>query len=347
MARLKKAHPNWSAESIFIESVNGAQDVSVNFSRSGSWGKQINQVDFTFNASSQGLNKLYRETQAHPWRTGARGVLWLSLPAIAAWWYVKDKPWYRNLPAAYRLSNFWFDAGDDQHPKPVRLPIPYDLGVVFAVLPVVLLAATHEKNPSLYQGLIDVALSQVPPMGLDAVGPLWDVARNRDYLNRPIETESMQRELVTERATPTTAQWAKTLSKAFEAIGWQASPKVIEYVIDQYTGGIGRNLGSVGQIRIEEPSDLPVVGRQFSRFPEKPTAQLDQFYNRWTRLQQQKTSEQLPARDRALYNRHSNTAERLTRIRKQIKRAQDAQNRAAIRALHQREADILRHAGYP
>lgn len=343
MARLAKDHPDWAPESVFIEAFNAGQDVTTNFSKSGSWGKQVNQVDFTFNASIQGLNKLYREATSHPWRTGARGFAWLSIPAIAAWWYAKDKPWYHHLPPAYRYANFWTEAGDHV----IRLPLPYEVGVVFSALPVAFLDAHHQRNPALYRGLIDLAVSQMPPIGIDALGPLWDVARNRNYLNRPIETESMRHELVTERSTPMTAQWAKTLSKAFYAIGWHVSPQVIEYVIEQYTGGIGRNLGSLGQRQIKEPSDVPIIGRQFSPYPEKPSYQLDQFYTRWTQLQQQRASHVLSANDLAAYARHRHAAERLTHIRKHVTQAQETHDRGKIRALYLQEADVLKRAGYP
>ncbi|MBI1953345.1 MAG: hypothetical protein HYS41_04395, partial [Candidatus Omnitrophica bacterium] len=304
MLRYKKEHPDWSPNDQFIQAFNDAQDVTVNFSKSGNWGKWINQGVFAFNASTQGINKFYRQMRTDPVGTALRGMIWISLASVAFWYRNRDEEWYQNLPPEAKYKNIYIEF-DDQI---VRLPIPYDLGVIFSAMPLAVLDAEYLKSPEQYDGLIELALSQVPnPWPPDIIGPLWDVARNKNYLNEPIESKGTQHLPSEYRVRPYTAEWAKQLSKGlnqlFETTGREGriSPVQLEYLVQNYTGGIFRNLPSGKAVK--EPADLPVVGTMFQRMPEEPQSWVNKFYDRYTPLQEKKSGGTLTTQERVELNR--------------------------------------------
>lgn len=49
--QIEKDHPDWSPEAVFIKAFNNAQDVTVNFTKSGRSGKQINEISAFFNVT--------------------------------------------------------------------------------------------------------------------------------------------------------------------------------------------------------------------------------------------------------------------------------------------------------
>ena len=58
LKKWKNNHPDWTEEDAFIQAFNDAQDVTVNFTKSGKWARQINQVTAFFNASIRGPEKI-------------------------------------------------------------------------------------------------------------------------------------------------------------------------------------------------------------------------------------------------------------------------------------------------
>jgi hypothetical protein len=59
-AHYKKLHPDWTDEDAFIEAFNDAQDVTVNFTKSGYMAKRINEVTAFFNVAIRGPEKVLR-----------------------------------------------------------------------------------------------------------------------------------------------------------------------------------------------------------------------------------------------------------------------------------------------
>lgn len=319
MERYRKEHPEWSDDDVFVAAFNDAQDVTINFSRSGKIGKQINQAVFAFNAVVQGPNKFFRSMRENPFRTVTRGLVWLSLAAIAAWYYAKDKTWYKNLPPAYRYNNLFFEMPDG---NVLRVPMPYDIGVVFSALPMAMLDAYYEKDPDLYKGVIDLAVSQVPnPLDISAISPVWDVASNKDYMSRPIESETMKRLPSEERKFDWTPAYAKELSKGFNGLGVELSPVQIAYLMNSYTGGIaGRGFGE----KSEGPADIPVVGTLFTRDNSRPKYQLDKFFTRLRDVEEKKVAgtltENNDRRDYLKYTRfHKNVVSPLMKRARQFR----------------------------
>lgn len=342
LVRYLKQHPEWTPEDAFVAAFNDAQDITINFSRSGTLGKQVNQAVFAFNASIQGLNKFYRELRGHPARTILRGMAWISLAAIAFWYRNKDEEWYKNLDPRYKFNNIFIELDN----VIVRLPIPYDIGVLFAALPVAVLDANYHKATELYHGLIDIALSQVPFPMPDIIGPVWDVAANKNYLGNPIESLGMRYKPVEERTHPYTSPYARWLSRGFVQMGIKLSPVQIEHLVNNYTGGLVRTVGRPFR-GIKEAADLPIIGSQIQRFPEKPTLAIDRYYNRLQTLREGHAVNRLTPREESERRRlesFDRTQMRLSRDR--LRKAQADENRGAMRREHIFQSRSLKQLGF-
>ncbi len=275
-AKMKKEHPEWTEEDIFIEAFNEAQDITVNFTRNGSIGKKINNVTAFFNASMQGLSKVNRSAQERPTAMFFKGLMWITSIALLSWWRNKDEQWYKNLPPEYRLNNFFFKVGDTV----IRLPIPFELGTVFASLPTAALERAYNGDKEVWDATMGIAQKNIPIPMPTSFGPLIDVARNKNYLGRPIESEGLKWLPIEERKKSYTSKLATSLSKGAVAMGLKFSPVQMDYLIRNYTGGMPKNLGlTQTPAGSKDPANWPVVGGIVARSPEAPRAQLNRFYS--------------------------------------------------------------------
>ena len=276
-----KNHPDWSSEDAWVYAFNSAQDVTVNFLKSGYYAKRINACAAFFNVAIRGPEKIYRTLRERPIQTIVKGITWITIFAIANWEKNKDKQWYKNLPLSYKYNNYWFEIGDTIY----RLPIPFDLGMIFSAAPIAGLEAWYSKDLAPVKAWLQMLKLQIPDPTPSMFKPVIDVERNKDFLDRPIETPGMQYLPATERRRKHTTALAIALSKGASKIGLSYSPVQIDYLINNYTGGWTR------QIPLRKPKgkeDFPVLGEFILRNPHKPARQLNEFYLTFETLNQKK-----------------------------------------------------------
>ena len=205
-----------------------------------------------------------------------------TIPAIMSWYKNKDKDWYKNLPPAYKYNNLFFEIGGNVF----RLPIPFELGIIFMSAPQAALDTMKDKDSKSLQGLLDLAEAQIPNPMPSVFQPAYSIAKNKNYLGVPIESEGMQYLYPTERKRDYTTKLAIALSKGMDKIGWQLSPIQLDYMLDSYSGGFLRQFRITG----EELSDYPVIGDLMLRDPSYPKRQLNEYFSDWEVLRQKKQS---------------------------------------------------------
>ncbi len=275
--KLTLEHPEWSEEVRVTRAFNASQDVTTNFSRSGTWGQQINQGAAFFNANVQGFDKMIREIKADPAKFLIMGSTLLTPPAIAAWYKNKDKEWYTNLPYAYRYGNIFVETDSAIY----RVPQPFELGIIFQALPVAILDAAYRRDPEGFEGIWKLVGTQIPNPIPSVMGPVWNVATDSDYMGRPIEGERLKRLPMEDRVKPETMPIAIEISKAYNKLGKyfgvELSPVQVDFLLNDATGGFPRRTGLTGG-NIKEAADLPVVGSIILREPFNPRLQLEKFF---------------------------------------------------------------------
>ncbi|MCH7498579.1 MAG: transglycosylase SLT domain-containing protein [Nitrospinae bacterium] len=291
--QIQKEHPEWSPDAVFIRAFNNAQDVTVNFTKSGRTGKQINEITAFFNVALQGPNKLVRAFKENPVRMLWRGFLWVTLPAILFWDENKDKEWYKNIPPEWKYMNMWFEREDGEV---VRIPGAHELFLIFGGLPVAALDQEYNKDPKAVEGVMKAMRNLlIPPITPSVVQPFTDVGFNSNWLGNPIEPEWMRDEKtglpIQDRKFYFTPQLSDEISKAMRAIGFQVSPIQMNHILRQMTGGLYQRGLGIMDTEIQEKH--PVLPRAFLRFPNRPTRQLELFYSRRMELQQKKNARKI------------------------------------------------------
>jgi hypothetical protein len=182
---------------------------------------------------------------------------------------MQDDEAYKNANDEEKLNNwFVYVPGVDE---PVRVPIPFELGLLFKALPeaVVNTAFGDDKARDTLSALGKLAWNAVPISGPQGVKPLLETAINYSfYTGREIESDRLQRFEPGERYNDRTTELVKAIGQATNI-----SPVKIEYLIRGYMGGIPLAIGSLanpvlrsgegGEKPEGRPSELPLFGSFF------------------------------------------------------------------------------------
>ena len=298
--RIQKEHPEWSEDAAFIEAFNNAQDVTVNFTKSGRTSRTINQITAFYNVALQSPNKLLRAFKANPVRTLFRSFMYVTIPALLMWDEVKDEEWYKNIPPEWKYLNMWTELDDG---RVVRIPGAHELFILFGGLVVAGLDEARNKDKEAVDGAMK-ALKKltVQPFTLEGLTPslakpFIEVLGNSNWLGHPIEPEWMRDEKtglpIEDRKRYYTPELSSEISKAFRMLGYEVSPIQTHHILKQLTG----NLYTTGSGFIDMISgDKPPAERMnpnpvtFLKFPNRPTRQLEQFYTEIRNLQQKKNA---------------------------------------------------------
>jgi len=229
------------------------------------------------NAQIQGLNVLYNAfTGKMPFseklkikqKLFQRAAMMTGFTMLYAA-MMQDDEAYKNANDEERLNNwFVYVPGISE---PVRVPIPFELGLLFKALPeaIVNTAFGDEKARDTMSALGKLVWNAVPISGPQGVKPLLETAINYSfYTGREIESDRLQRFEPGERYNDRTTELVKAIGQATNI-----SPVKIEYLIRGYFGSVPLAIGSLSNPVLrsgeggEKPegraSELPLFGSFF------------------------------------------------------------------------------------
>src|SRR5690606_13909165 len=218
-----------------LEAAIASREITIDFGRKGTQGKIINQVTAFWNARIQGWNKLLREFRARPAQMTGRAVAAITLPTVVLYAVNRSNPAYWEIPQ-WQRDLFWhIPVGDGRF---LKIPRPFELGIIFGALPERILAWIDQQDPEArtrdLQTLIGREVEGVSPFEFTGLWPLFEVQSNYSrFLDRPIVPESEQR-------LPPELQFGPHQTMAARRIGAAlgVSPRQVEHVIR----GVGGNL---------------------------------------------------------------------------------------------------------
>lgn len=293
-----------------------ARDV-IDFSRKGSVGKLINQAIPFWNAHIQGLDKTIRvfsNPKTAP-KALAKSFAYITAPTVGLYQTFKDDPRYQELPQ-WDKDLFWhFWAGD----KHFRLPIPFELGVMFKVIPERLMAYSEGQGDAFRElgKTTFEAVNVIPwPEDIALLSPWIQAISNKTFTGAPIVPRREQDLLPEDQIGPYTSTAAKAISKlpgiksnllTDTTLG---SPRKVDHIIRGYTGSLGQYatlaIDAVLDIaRVTDQPPRPEVGLEnwplFKGFMGKTltgrTDSIDKFYERYSELGRQYKSARKKAGD--------------------------------------------------
>lgn len=294
-------------EENMLDLVLAAKQVSTNFTVSGRTAGKINRFIPFFNAQIQGPRDTFRAIMAegNPERRSEklmRAFMFYTVPALIAWWYVKDEDWYIELTPQEKAGSWFIGVGGGEH---LVMPLPFEIGTIFSAMPVTFVDAAYRENPAETDWFVarlvgaaiqsgafagDAMPNAIPP----SMRAMYDVLANeKSYWGTPIVSDTLLR--LEEKAqydefTTHLARWIGSSAGELginDGSGW--SPKVIEHMVKGLTGPLGLDMmeavsgtdaKDIGGFR-----SLPIVGRQFKEdlgYPKSVT----ELYERYNKVQQ-------------------------------------------------------------
>lgn len=287
-----------------------AKNLTVNFNRKGQAASQLGALFAFFNASAQGTARL-AETMTGPKgrQIAAGGVLLgvLQAAALAAMGFDDEEPpdFVRERSLVIPLP------GTDKK----YLTIPMPLG--FHVLPNLgrtaaeLFLSGGRGGAEKISRLMQTVLEAFNPIGSGTLAqtlsptpmdPIVALGENRDWTGKPIAREDFNKLAPTPghtRAKDTATAWAKAISYGLNAMSggtahtpgvFSPTPDQVDYMIGQFTGGVGREVSKAAQTVTSlatgqelPPHKIPLAGR-FYGDAQSGSAHASRFYTNVRRM---------------------------------------------------------------
>ncbi|MFW6079336.1 MAG: LPD38 domain-containing protein, partial [Gemmatimonadota bacterium] len=214
-----------------------AREVSLDFARHGSKTGPIRWMTAFWNAQVQGYDKLARTFKADPQGATTKALAMITLPSVFEYMVNRDDPEYFELPR-WQRDLFWvFKVGGHW----VRIPKPFELGIVFGTIPQRTLEWMDRRDPQGFQRAWTETLAQnVGDLALPVptfARPLIDNYANRhSFFQRPIVPRALEGVDPEFQATERTSEVAKQFGRLFGV-----SPAKVDNLLFSYTGGLGRS----------------------------------------------------------------------------------------------------------
>lgn len=220
------------------EALYNAAEITTNFKRGGDITKAINRNGVNFlNASIQGLDKQFRNFSE---QNGAKGYVNLLVkatlmgvvPSILNHILLDDDKDYEKLPESTKDLYYLFKTGEG---KFIRIPKGRVLSVFGAAARRTL--ESIEGNEDAWKGFKDTVINQVAPnnpLEDNILAPIMQVKNNKTWYGSDLVSSRLQKELPKNQYDETTDEFSKWFGSKINA-----SPKKMNYLIDQYSGGVG------------------------------------------------------------------------------------------------------------
>lgn len=280
------------SESAAIIANRAASEVTVNFRTAGVYGRAINQIVPFWNAAKEGVFRFARFHKQHPVKAFTKGIAGITIPTVLIWMENKDRDWYRDAQPwlKYGFWNFEIGRNEDGSAKVLRLPKPFEWGVVYGAAPEMVLDYWYARDPAIITDGLEYMIEQTIPIGPQhipaTVKIAVEVAANYDFFKeRPIDPFFEVRYKEPEdRFSPYTLETAKFLGRQFGM-----SPRKINHVIRSATGGLAEDVLRAGERALglkpeaeDRLANIPILGRLFARIPsdEARSRKISFHYNR-------------------------------------------------------------------
>ncbi len=238
------------------EAMYNASEITTNFKRGGDITKAINKYGANFlNASVQGLDKQIRNITGQNGIKGYANLLTRTailgvLPSVINHLLLDDDEDYQDLPD-YIKDSYYLLPSSEEKGKFIRIPKGRVLATIGTTARNILEFAEGEKDiEKTVTGSIGGILNNLAPnnpMADNLAAPMLQAKNNKAWYGGEIEGSRLQLLPIAERTDEKTDELSNKISNLLQsndltkyiADKLGISPKKINYVIDQYSGGLG------------------------------------------------------------------------------------------------------------
>lgn len=237
------------------EAARAAREVTLDFSRSGRIGEQVNQVVPFFNACLQGGDKMVRLFREDFVGTSLKVFKYIVLPSLLIMAMNWDEDWYKDLDPDIK-NNYWCLG------RNIRIPKPQEAGVLFGSGIEALFQQAADKDKDAVSNFLKAFSSNMIPSVLPTlILPLIEWSANYSFFKgRPLVGNKYSR-------LPDELQYNDYTSELSKGIGstLKVSPMKIDNLVRGYTGTMGALLWSMAGEPFAKANNLPA--KHFSELP--------------------------------------------------------------------------------
>lgn len=215
------------------------------FAKGGAKTKIPRRLAAFWNAGIQGNVRLAQAFRERPLQTTLKGLAFITIPKLIEQALNWDDDDYWDRPQWERDLFFLIPAGKGEggHTRFIRIPTPFEAGVIFGTLPGRILQSIKEGNAGNMKGFPLVLANQTIPNPT----PQFALTIFEDFLvGKKGYDVYRQRQIVPESISqlPADMQWTEqtslTARKLGAALGFP--PVKIDHIINQTTGGLGKQV---------------------------------------------------------------------------------------------------------
>lgn len=218
-----------------LRSARAAQEVTVNFSRSGAKTQALNSLIAFWNATVQANTRMVRAFKENPVRTSTKAIAGITVPSVLLYYVNRDNPNYERLPQ-WQKDLFWIIPLGKNADTFIRIPKPFEMGILFGTTVERSLEWLDKNDPEAFKGLAKTIFEGFTPSFVPTVAvPFIEAFANRSlFTGKPIVPEGLKRLSPELQARPST-------SPTLKAIGGLAgvSPLKLESAVRSTAGGLG------------------------------------------------------------------------------------------------------------
>lgn len=229
------------------EAARAAREVTLDFSRSGRIGEQVNQVVPFFNACLQGGYKMVRLFREDFVGTSLKVFKYIVLPSLLIMAMNWDEDWYKDLDPD--IKNKYWCLG-----RNIRIPKPQEAGVLFGSGIEALFQQAADKDKDAVSNFLKAFSSNMIPSVLPTlILPLIEWSANYSfYKGRPLVGNKYSR-------LPDELQYNDYTSELSKGIGstFKISPMKIDNLVRGYTGTMGALLWSMAGEPFAKANNMP------------------------------------------------------------------------------------------
>jgi hypothetical protein len=243
-----------------------AKEVTTDFTSEGKISRVMGRMVPFFNAQIQGPRATGRAYRRDPVKFMGR-ALQMAIFTVALWMLNKDEDWYIETPWRERFLHWQFET-DWPEPTIIRLPRAFEIGMLFAALPEMMLDTWYRKDPEAAKAWAEVFIDVLTPGFIPVLAEeAYAQAKNEDiFWETPIVPQG-------ELRLPPEEQFNEYTSKVSIKLGdwFNVSPRRIDHAIRGIGGTVPLDLlqvlglGTKEMKREPTVSDLPIIGRAFRR----------------------------------------------------------------------------------